>query len=448
MMLLDQLVEERAEIADSMSAICDVAADETRDLSETEESNLKDLHTRSESLDARISELRDIQLRNAEAAKLRAEVTTTTETAEKAVEVRVGAEPLTYGENTDASFFRDVFASQHRHDPAAQARIARHTAEMEVEYRDAGTGAFAGLVVPQYLTGLAADLARAGRPTANVCNRLPLPSAGMTINVSRVTTGSSTAIQATENSAVSETDLDDTLLTVNVRTVAGQQDVSRQALERGTGIDALIMGDLAASYAATLDSGIISGAGTSGTHLGILNTTGINSVTYTAATATIAGLWPKIIKAIGDVNENRYLPADVVIMHPRRLAWIQAQVDGNSRPIFVPTANMPQNAMGIGEVAGYGAVVGQIAGVDVVTDANIPTNLGSGTDEDRIIVARRADLILWEQGDGAPQLLRMDQTIGGSLTVKVVTYGYTGFTAGRYPTAVSVIAGTGLNDTL
>jgi HK97 family phage major capsid protein len=448
MKLLDQLVDERAEIGTAMAAVCDAAAEETRDLSETEEQNLSDLHARADSLDARISELRDIQLANAEAAKMRAEVTPTQDDAEKATEVRVSSEPLTYGENAGVSFFRDVFASQYRHDPAAQARIARHTAEMAVEYRDVGSGAFAGLVVPQYLTNLAADLARAGRPTANVCNRLPLPSDGMTINVSRVTTGSSTAIQATENSAVSETDLDDTLLTVNVRTVAGQQDVSRQALERGTGIDALIMGDLAASYAATLDTQVINGSGSSGQHLGILNTTGINAVTYTAATATIAGLWPKIIKAIGDVNENRFLPADVVIMHPRRLAWVQAQVDGNSRPIFVPTANMPQNAMGIGEVAGYGAIVGQIAGVDVATDANIPTNLGSGSDEDRIIVARRADLVLWEQGDGAPALLRMDQTIGGSLTVKVVTYGYSAFTAGRYPVGVSVISGTGLNDTL
>jgi hypothetical protein len=38
---------------------------------------------------------------------------------------------------------------------------------------------------------------------------------------------------------VSETDADDTLLTVDVRTIAGQQDLSRQAIERGTGIDTI-----------------------------------------------------------------------------------------------------------------------------------------------------------------------------------------------------------------
>ena len=82
------------------------------------------------------------------------------------------------------------------------------------------------------------------------------------------------------------------------------------------------------------------------------------------------------------------------------------------------------------------------------TDGNMPTNLGSGTDEDRIIAVRRADQLLWEQGNGSPALLRMEQTAGGNLTVKMVVYAYSAFTAGRYPTAVSVLGGTGLNDTL
>jgi len=49
----------------------------------------------------------------------------------------------------------------------------------------------------------------------------PLPVEGMSLNISRITTGSSTAVQASENSAVSETNMDDTLLTIPVITVAG-----------------------------------------------------------------------------------------------------------------------------------------------------------------------------------------------------------------------------------
>ena len=452
MKLLDQLVTERAEITSTMTSICDTAADESRDLSDTEAANLADLSERAEAVEARCAELRDIQIRNAAADTLRAEVANTDDsgpTSNDAVvpQVRVKDEPLTYSTNSRNSFLRDVYMSQHRQDPSAGQRIARHSAEMEVEHRDVGTGAFSGLVVPAYLTSQAAALVRAGRVTANLCNSLPLDDSGMTLNISRVTTGSATAIQASENAAVQETNIDDTLLTIDVRTIAGQQDVSRQAIERGTGVDSLVMNDLAAAYAANLDTQVLNGSGSSGQHLGILNTSGIGSQTYTAATATIAGLWPKLIATIGDIGSNRYLPCDALIFAPRRWSWIIAQLDGNNRPLVLPAASGPTNAMGVGDAAGVEAV-GQIAGVPCFTDGNMPTTLGSGSDEDRIIAIRRADQLLWEQGNGAPALLRMEQTAGGNLTVKMVVYAYSGFTAGRYPTAVSVLGGTGLNDTL
>ena len=447
MKLLDQLVEERAEISEAQEGIVVRAADEARDLSESEDTNLKDLATRATALDERITELRDVQVANLEAAKLRAEVASTDDTEERATgRVTVTSEPLTYSERSDHSFFGDMYKAQVLSDPAAQQRMARHQSEMEV--RDVGSSAFAGLVVPQYLTALAADLARAGRPTANICTQLPLPSDGLTINVSRVTTGTSAAAQATENSAVSETDIDDTLLTVNVRTYAGQSDLSRQAIERGSGIEQLVMSDLALAYSTSLNSDIINGAGTSGTHLGILNTTGIGDVDEDDASPTGAETFVQIVKAIGQVNENRYLPADIIIMHPRRWAYLAGALDGNSRPLVNPMGNNPTDPAAVGSAAGYGAVVGNVAGVNVITDAGIPTNLGAGTNEDRIIVARRSDLLLWEQGSGSPAVARFDSVGSASLTVKVVAFGYSAFTAGRYPTGVSVIQGTLLAATL
>ena len=447
MKLLDQLVEERAEISEAQEGIVVRAADEARDLSESEDTNLKDLATRATALDERITELRDVQVANLEAAKLRAEVASTDDTEERATgRVTVTSEPLTYSERSDHSFFGDMYKAQVLSDPAAQQRMARHQSEMEV--RDVGSSAFAGLVVPQYLTALAADLARAGRPTANICTQLPLPSDGLTINVSRVTTGTSAAAQATENSAVSETDIDDTLLTVNVRTYAGQSDLSRQAIERGSGIEQLVMSDLALAYSTSLNSDIINGAGTSGTHLGILNTTGIGDVDEDDASPTGAETFVQIVKAIGQVNENRYLPADIIIMHPRRWAYLAGALDGNSRPLVNPMGNNPTDPAAVGSAAGYGAVVGNVAGVNVITDAGIPTNLGAGTNEDRIIVARRSDLLLWEQGSGSPAVARFDSVGSASLTVKIVAFGYSAFSAGRFPTGISVIQGTLLAATL
>ena len=70
MKLLDQLVEERAEISEAQEGIVVRAADEARDLSESEDTNLKDLATRATALDERITELRAVQVANLEAAKL------------------------------------------------------------------------------------------------------------------------------------------------------------------------------------------------------------------------------------------------------------------------------------------------------------------------------------------------------------------------------------------
>jgi HK97 family phage major capsid protein len=449
MKLLDQLVSERADVAETMTGILDTAAEETRDLTESEETNISELHGQAEKLDTRITELRDIQVANLEAAKLRAEVTHGDDDDdddagdENALRVRVKEEALTYAQEASTSFFRDIYNSQMNHDPQAQARISRHSDEMKVEYRDGSTTNYAGLVVPQYLTELAAELARAGRPFANLCTALPLPNDGMTINISRVTTGATAAAQATENSAVSEQDIDDTLMSLDIRTISGQQDISRQALDRGTGIDALIMADLSGAIATSLDDGMINGAGTSGTLLGLKNITGINAVTYTDASPTVAELYPKLLDAIQKINSNRYAGPDLIVMHPRRAAWMAAAVDGQSRPLVLPQANVPSNAMGTGPVAGYGSTGLQVAGIPIVTDANIQTDAGSGNNEDNIFVVRRADMLLFES-PGAPSMVRMDQTLGGNLTVKMVAWQYACFIGGRYPAAISMISGTGL----
>lgn len=449
MKLLEQLVSEREDVSKTMTGIVDTAAEETRDLTESEETNLSELHAQAEKLDVRIKELRDIQVANLEAAKLRAEVSIGDDDDEDDVEgdnalkVRVTNEALVYAAESPNSFFRDVYNSQMNHDPQAQARISRHSEEMKVEYRDGSTSNYAGLVVPQYLTDLAAELARAGRPFANLCTSLPLPDNGMTINISRVTTGSTAAAQATENSAVSEQDIDDTLLSVDVRTIAGQQDISRQALDRGTGIDALIMADLSGAIATTLDDGIINGAGTSGTLLGIKNISGINAVTYTDGSPTVGEFYPKLLDAIQKINSNRYAGPDLIVMHPRRAAWMAAGVDGQSRPLVLPDVNVPSNAMGTGPLAGYGSTGMQVAGIPIVTDANIQTDAGSGNNEDNVFVVRRADMLLFESA-GAPMMVRMDQTLGGNLTVKMVAWQYACFIGGRYPAAISMISGTGL----
>ena len=164
-------------MADSMTAICDLAALEERDLTDTEDENLKALREDADRLDIRCQELRDIQLSNAAAAQLRAEVTSTPEAAEKATQVRVGDEPLTYGERSGTSFFRDLYASQIHHDPyqprgASPATRPRWRSSTAIRAPPASLASS----YRSTSTQLAAELARAGRPFANLCTQLPLPN--------------------------------------------------------------------------------------------------------------------------------------------------------------------------------------------------------------------------------------------------------------------------------
>jgi len=346
------------------------------------------------------------------------------------------------------SFFSDLYRSQTGlAGPEVQARLHAHMGEArdsgQLSERNVGTGNLGGLVPPLFLTQEAAIIARAGRPTANIVRRLPLPADGMSIVIPRGTTGVTTAVQATQNSAVSNQPTVITDLTIPVVTIAGQQDVSRQALERGSGVDSLIFADLVASYAVSLDAQVISGTGAGGQMLGILNTAGITQVSAFAAAATTTTFYSKLAGAITAIQTGRFLAPSGIVVHPRRWGWLTSQVDASGRPIATPVANGPQNATAVFDSpvdANTSSPVGFIQGVAIYTDANIPTAVGSGP-EDQIIVARLEDLILWEDGDGTPQQLRFEQTIGGSLTVKLVAYGYAAFTAGRYPLATAIIGG-------
>ena len=215
---------------------------------------------------------------------------------------RVGQEERTYRPDQDrrgSMFERDV-AAAFLGDYEARDRLARHMAEERVERGDqlqraAGTGAFSGLVVPQYLTDMYAPATAARRPFADAIRRHDLPPSGMTVNLSRITTSTSVALQGTENTAVSETDIDDTLMTISVQTNAGQQTLSRQAIERGSGVEPVVLDDLFRRYSSTLDSTLLNQATN-----GLTNVA--TAVAYTDATPTVAEAYPKVLESLAGVE--------------------------------------------------------------------------------------------------------------------------------------------------
>jgi hypothetical protein len=402
--------------------------------------------------DARIAELEVEKAADEAATRAQADVTPTGVRKPAVGDGVIGAEKRTYSPDTDkrgGGFLRDLALAM-RGNGQAQARLNAHSREEEIERgqdfseRAAGTGAFAGLVVPQYLTDLYAPKARAMRPFADACTKYDLPESGMTVNISRITTGTTVAIQ-TENAAVSETNIDDTLLTLNVLTIAGQQTLSRQAIERGTGVEAAMLDDLFRAYASKLDDTLLNQA-TSG-FTNAVNAS--NTVAYTDASPTAAEAYPKLLDArqraeVGllDAGDGDFF----LVMHPRRWAWFQSQV-GPNWPFLAQANQGPMNGgadYGMRYGSGYRGV---IAGMPVVVDANITTAAGAGT-EDEIYVGSR-ECILWEDPK-APVLIRAEQPAAASLGVLFVVSGYVAFTVGgRYggegdSIAVSLVGGTGL----
>lgn len=439
---LDVAIERRDAVKAEMDEVLAAVAAESRtDLTAEETEKVDALVAESRSLDEKIEKFAAQAAADTKANEARAAVAAVVTPVGGA---RVISEARTYTPESGASFVKDAFNAQFKNDYAAAERLARHTREEEVERRDVDTSNFAGLVVPQYLVDLAAPYARAGRPTADFATtKRALPAAGMTLNISRMTTGTSTAVQETQNTQVSETDADDTLLTVNVRTIAGQQDLSRQAIERGTGIDTFVVADLIRGWHTTLDAQILNGTGSNGQIKG-LRASGGNAITYTATTPTTALLYSKLADAYQQVESNTFIAPTHWIMHPRRLAAILASSDTTGRPLAVPTVNGPMNSVAAGAgLPGYGNSGYTILGLPVVTDANVGTTYGAATNQDEIYCVAAPELHLWEQ-PGSPFALSFDATGAGSLTIKSVVYGFAAFTAERYPTAASIISGTGL----
>jgi HK97 family phage major capsid protein len=428
----DTLTEKRNALLAKAEAITEVAQTEARDLSPEEDVEIAAALDEVRSLDDQIKRHQELEQRSVEAKEIRKETG-----IELGVAV-VKSEPRTYSERSGESFVRDAYNAQFNGDFSAKERLARHMKEEAVERRDVTSANFAGLVVPQFLTELAAPFARAGRPFMDVSRRHQLPDAGLTISLSKITTGTATAVQ-TEGAAVQETNMDDTKLDVSVLTIAGQQNVSRQAIERGTNIDSLVMADLVSAYHTNLDATYVTTSAAS------LTNTITQVITYTDASPTVAELYPKILDGVQRIQTNFFGGPNFILMHPRRLAFILAAVDQSNRPLAVPTANGPQNAfaVGAGSVV-YGNSGYSIAGLPVITDANVITNNGTGLNEDVIIIGNTQESHLWEDGGGEPMMLRFEEPKSAELEVKMVVYGYSAYTANRYPNAFALIGGTGL----
>ncbi len=256
--------------------------------------------------------------------------------------------------------------------------------------------------LPGYLAEIWGQAARATGTLADAFGVNPLEP-GMVdtssnlpvVTIPRLSAGAAGAVQATQNAGVQETDPTTTSNSSPVSTVAGQVDMSRQLFEFSQpGFDAAIADDLSRAHAAALDVEVVNGTASSGRTRGLLSWSGILSVTGTVTNAQtfLNSVWQAYSQLAGSsgfgaANTDGY----IVILHPRRLAWLNAGISG----VMPPGSALP----------------GQ-----VVVSAGIPSNLGAGTNEDIVLVVEKSQVLLLSKG---PQIRIREDVLSSTLTIRV-----------------------------
>lgn len=375
-------------------------------------------------------------------------------------------ESTTYDrKNPHASFFGDLYALQRNQDRTALERLERGSKETLVQaeerkliYRDAEgralnstTTSGGEFLPPIYFGDLYAEFRRAKRVTASLFRNLPLVAYGNSITVPRITGGSTAAAQVGDNQNLSNTDPVTAMLTVPVCTVAGYVDISRQAAERSEpGLDQILMEDLLSSYGKQVNNYCLNGSGSSGQPLGLVGTSGVISVSYNDTTPTVAELYPKILDAARQVQENVFAPATAIVMTARRWAWILSAVDSSGRPLVVPNGNGPYNEIGVvnsgntfGNDGNSISAAGTLLGLPVYIDETISKVTGGTTNQDSIFVAAFNENILWEDEAG-PRKFVFDAILSQTAGLRVQVFGYAAATSGRFPAANAIVSGSGL----
>jgi HK97 family phage major capsid protein len=236
-----------------------------------------------------------------------------------------------------------------------------------------------------------------------------------------------------------------TSVSSGISTVGGKQIVAMQLLQQsGIPFDQVVLEDLALDYAVKVDNQVLYGSNASGQVRGLVGFATNNAFTTAspapASVTNANSLYYITQKAAAAVQTGRFLPADAIVMHPNRWAWILGAVDSNSRPFVIPNGG-DFNPLGATGAQGAQGFAGYFGSYRVYTDPNISTTANSATNQDEIYVLRTQDLRLWES---PVQTASFDATYADNASVLFRILGYIAFIPNRYAASVQSIRGTGL----
>ncbi len=336
-----------------------------------------------------------------------------------------------YGPGSKHSWFRDLAASSAAERgfdwmPApswggageARDRLA------SVQYRTLNTTTTSGGDFvppgPSFIAEEFATAVRAASKLTTILPRNPVPETGIfKLSTPRITTGTTVAIQQTQNSALSNTDLVEEKVDNPVSTISAYNDLSQQLLDHSEpGIDIVLAADLGKAYGQLVDQQILRGIGSAGQMLGLASVTGITTDLYSDISATQAEAWAVVNKLYADVSTAVGDVADAILLHPRRMAW------------FV---NWKDSATGMQSNLHWPCPAYAVPAIN--------TTDGGSTNADEVYVLKTSELPIYMTD---PQfLVAFDQSGSNTMTVRFRAYGYLSALFARRPEAIGRSTGTG-----
>lgn len=317
----------------------------------------------------------------------------------------------------------------------ARARLAG-AAALEAERRNAanlaisqshGGSDFGGPSAAAHFNAAFTDQATKAVTIAPLFERRELPQgAGETYKVPTVTTSVTPSEQADDATVATQASPVTAAVSVPVGTISALLTVSRQWIDLvlAPGGEAIAAEILGRRYAEALDTALYSGSGSSGQTIGLRSTTSPTTGTYTDASPTVQKIAQAVLKLRSNVFKTRGAAPDVAITHPSIGSFVYA---GDALTTGGLSIAPPFDK----------------AGLRLVEYAGVPTNLGAGTNQAEVVLARTADL--WYAAS-APVIDVADDYSGitnGQLAIAV--HGYVASPAGNLnPAGVGVLSGTGL----
>jgi HK97 family phage major capsid protein len=264
-----------------------------------------------------------------------------------------------------------------------------------------GTGSQGGYLVQTQIERQILDVRELDNVLRDLCSKLNVTTT--TIELDQITLGTTAGWVAELASKPESTSLTLATVTASVFTAAGLATISNQLLaDSNPAVDQLVTRDLAKRLVALEETAFLNGSG-SGQPLGILGTPGVNTSTAHVSSGSVVSASGGILDAVLDAifqTQRDYGNPTAILMHPR--TWTAILKDKNASGVY--TYGSPAVAVNNSPDISQGRTVYQgptrtLWGVPVTLSNRIPVNLGSGTNESRVIVGDFTEaLILDRQG--------------------------------------------------